>query len=111
MRVFTDIEAGAERLNGDASASSERVRANLAGIGTIIAIGSARGGVGKSMIAVNMAIALALKGRKIAIFDADLNSPSVPFMLGMKAPRHFPMIEGIEPAAGPHGLRVISSDV
>jgi ATP-binding protein involved in chromosome partitioning len=58
-----------------------------------------------------MALAFALKGKKVAIFDADLNSPSVPFMLGMKAPRHFPMIEGIEPAAGPHGLRVISSDV
>jgi ATP-binding protein involved in chromosome partitioning len=111
MRVFTDFEAGTEADNGAAAESSERIRANVAGVGTILAVASARGGVGKSMIAVNMAIALALKGRKVAILDADLNSPSVPFMLGMKAPRHFPMIEGIEPAAGPHGLRVISSDV
>lgn len=111
MRVFTDFGVRAEAAAGEATASSERIRANLAGVGTIFAVGSARGGVGKSMIAVNMAVAFALKGRKVAIFDADLNSPSVPFMLGMKAPRHFPMIEGIEPAAGPHGLRVISSDV
>ncbi len=111
MRVFTDFEAGAQASNGAAAESSERIRANVAGVGTVLAVASARGGVGKSMIAVNMAIALALKGRKVAILDADLNSPSVPFMLGMKAPRHFPMIEGIEPAAGPHGLRVISSDV
>jgi len=111
MRVFTDFEARNGVSEGEATSTGERIRANLAGISTILAIGSARGGVGKSMLAVNMALAFALKGKKVAIFDADLNSPSVPFMLGMKAPRHFPMIEGIEPAAGPHGLRVISSDV
>jgi ATP-binding protein involved in chromosome partitioning len=62
------------------------------------------------MLAVNVAAALALKGRKVAIVDADLNSPSVAAMLGIKPQRRLPMIEGIEPTAGPHGLRIVSSD-
>ncbi len=112
MRVFTDFDPSADAQSaGDAAYTTERIRANLSGVATILAIASARGGVGKSIIAVNMAASFALKGRKVAILDADLNSPSIPFMLGMKAPRHFPMIEGIEPASGPHGLRVISSDI
>ena len=88
----------------------ERIRANLSGVGATIALASARGGVGKSTLAVNVAAALALKGRKVAIVDADLNSPSVAAMLGIKPQRRLPMIEGIEPTAGPHGLRIVSSD-
>src|SRR5271169_137282 len=111
MRIFSDI-------NNDVSAESsvemaalrDRIRNNLSGVGATLALASARGGVGKSMLAVNVAAALAIKGRKVAIVDADLNSPSITAMLGMKPQRRLPMIEGIEPAAGPHGLRVVSSD-
>ena len=78
MRIFSDIEN-----DGSAAASStdsvgvrERIRANLSGVGATIALASARGGVGKSMLAVNIAAAWAMKGRKVAIVDADLNSPS-----------------------------------
>src|SRR5271154_428167 len=107
MRIFSDIENGApiDRAN-----ARELICANLSGVGVTIALASARGGVGKSMLAVNMGAALAMKGRKVAIVDADLNSPSVAAMLAMKPPRRLPLIEGIEPAAGPHGLRVVSSD-
>ena len=111
MRIFADTENGASAAPSvDMVALRERIRANLAGVGATIAIASARGGVGKSMLAVNVAAALAMKGRKVAIVDADLNSPSVAAMLAMKPQRLLPMIEGIEPAAGPHGLRVVSSD-
>lgn len=91
--------------------SIERVRDNLGNADAVIAIASAKGGVGKSVIAVNVATALALRGRKVAIVDADLNAPSVIRMLAMKQPRGMPMAEGIEPAAGPHGLRVVSSEM
>ena len=111
MRIFSDIENdGSGASSTDAASVRERIRANLSGVGATIALASARGGVGKSMLAVNIAAAWAMKGRKVAIVDADLNSPSVAAMLGMKPQRRYPMIEGIEPAAGPHGLRVISSD-
>jgi ATP-binding protein involved in chromosome partitioning len=108
MRIFCDYEtdgAGEQPIaNG-----RERIRTNLAGVAATIALTSARGGVGKSVLAVNIAAALALKGKKVAIVDADLNSPSIAAMLGMKPLRNFPMVEGIEPMAGPHGLRMVSS--
>src|SRR5579864_9246347 len=111
MRIFSDYNAdGAGKLPLDAAADGrERIRVNLSQVGATIALASARGGVGKSVLAVNIAAALALKGKKVAIVDADLNSPSVAAMLGMKPSRNFPMVEGIEPAAGPHGLRMVSS--
>ena len=111
MRIFSDIESdGSGGPSVDLTDARERIRTNLSGVGATIALASARGGVGKSMLAVNIAAALAMKGRKVAIFDADLNSPSVAAMLGIKPQRRYPMTEGIEPAAGPHGLRVVSSD-
>ena len=111
MRIFSEIESdGSAGPSADIAGASERIRANLSAVGATIVLASARGGVGKSMLAVNIATALAMKGRKVAIVDADLNSPSVAAMLGMKPQRRYPMIEGIEPAAGPHGLRVVSSD-
>src|ERR1700688_1578874 len=110
MRIFSDIEAnGSDGSSVEIADPRERIRANLAGVGATIALASARGGVGKSMLAVNIAAALALKGKKVAIVDADLNSPGIAAMLAMKPQRNFPMVEGIEPAAGPHGLRIVSS--
>jgi ATP-binding protein involved in chromosome partitioning len=110
MRIFSDFETdGAAKPPIDIAYARERIRTNLAGVGATIALASARGGVGKSVLAVNIAAALALKGKKVVIVDADLNSPSIAAMLGMKPQRNFPMLEGIEPAAGPHGLRIVSS--
>src|SRR6266481_8192781 len=114
MRIFSDIEAdgsnGSDGSSVEVADLRERIRTNLAGVGATIALASARGGVGKSMLAVNIAAALATKGRKVAIVDADLNSPSIAAMLGMKPQRRYPLLEGIEPVAGPHGLRIVSSD-
>jgi ATP-binding protein involved in chromosome partitioning len=112
MRIFSDCANGsADKLATDRGSVQERIRANLSGVVSIIALSSAKGGVGKSMLAVNLGASIALKGRKVAIFDADLNSPSIAGMLGLKMPRRLPMIEGIEPAGGPHGLRLVSSEL
>ncbi|HLX04106.1 MAG TPA: P-loop NTPase [Candidatus Binatus sp.] len=107
MRIFSDIDNDG---SVDSAGVRDRIRINLSSVGATIALASARGGVGKSMLAVNIAAATAMKGRKVAIIDTDLNSPSIAAMLGMKPQRRYPMIEGIEPVAGPHGLRVVSSD-
>ena len=111
MRIFSDIETGlSDGSSVEHADTRERIRTNLAGVGATIALASARGGVGKSMLAVNIAAAWTMKGRKVAIIDADLNSPSIAAMLGMKPQRRYPTLGGIEAVAGPHGLRLVSSD-
>jgi ATP-binding protein involved in chromosome partitioning len=58
-------------------------RAQVPGIKNIIAISSGKGGVGKSSVAVNVAVALAKAGAKVGLLDADIYGPNVPNMMGL----------------------------
>lgn len=76
---------------------------SLRNVKNIIAIGSGKGGVGKSTIAVNLATALARLGARVGLLDADIYGPSVPMMLGSTPPvqvqddRYIPVkVHGIE---------------
>lgn len=76
-------------------------------IKNIIAIGSGKGGVGKSTIAVNLAVALAKYGAKVGLMDADIYGPNVPMMMGVDALPPTPQGEKIQLAEA-YGVKVMS---
>jgi len=76
-------------------------------IKNIIAVASAKGGVGKSTTAVNLALALAAEGASVGMLDADIYGPSQPMMLGIAGRPQSKDGKRIEPMEG-HGLQAIS---
>ena len=75
-------------------------------LGKIIAVSSGKGGVGKSTIAVNLAVTLAQQGKRVGLMDADIYGPNLPRMMGVNEP---PSVIGekIVPLTA-HGVKVIS---
>lgn len=76
-------------------------------IRNIIAVGSGKGGVGKSTTAVNLALALAADGARVGVLDADIYGPSIPTMLGLSGRPDSPDGKSIEPMRA-HGIEAMS---
>ncbi|WP_226781882.1 Mrp/NBP35 family ATP-binding protein [Oceaniglobus trochenteri] len=79
----------------------------LPGIANIIAIGSGKGGVGKSTVSSNLAVALARQGRRVGLLDADIHGPSQPRMMGVNARPASPDGKSIVPLKA-HGVTLMS---
>ncbi len=81
-------------------------RAPVEGVKNVIAVGAGKGGVGKTTVAVNLAIALAERGGRVGIIDGDVYGPNIPIMLGVQEPL---TTDGqkILPAER-HGIQVVS---
>ena len=67
-----------------AAVTSDMSKAPVPGVKNIIAVGAGKGGVGKTTVAVNLAIALSQAGGRVAMVDGDVYGPNVPLMLGVK---------------------------
>jgi len=77
----------AESTPGHAPGQHEQPKPNLLpDVKHIVAVSSGKGGVGKSTVAANLAVALAASGAKVGLIDADIYGPNIPMMLGVRKP-------------------------
>jgi ATP-binding protein involved in chromosome partitioning len=79
----------------------------LPGVKNVIAVASGKGGVGKSTVSVNLAVALAQAGATVGLLDADITGPNIPMMLGVSGQPKATADNKIEPMER-HGVKVIS---
>jgi ATP-binding protein involved in chromosome partitioning len=79
----------------------------LPGVQYVVAVGSGKGGVGKTTVAVNLAVSLAKMGHRVGLIDADIYGPNVPTMLGMTRQPNIIGENRIEPLTA-HGVKFIS---
>jgi ATP-binding protein involved in chromosome partitioning len=82
-------------------------RRAIPGVTTILAVASGKGGVGKSTVSVNLAVALAAAGAKVGLLDADIYGPSVPLMLGLSGQQPIVEQDKLRPLTA-HGVKTIS---
>ena len=118
IKITCEVQKKVKNPDSDNSDNSETSDVNITseakkilGVDSIIAISSAKGGVGKSTLTVNLAASLAKKGCKVGILDADIYGPSVPTMMDVEGyvPKEVKIndVSKIEPAES-YGVKIMS---
>ncbi len=112
MKKYRDIVGdGGSNIIGQVAEQIVRLKARTAGIKRKVAVMSGKGGVGKSAVTANLAAALAMGEFAVGILDADLNGPTIAKMMGVRAQRLRVGQDGVHPAHGPLGIKVMSMDL
>ncbi len=106
-KLTVNAGPGADKMRQKAEEEMKIAR-NMKRIKHKIAVMSGKGGVGKSTVSVNLAMALAMKGRQVGILDMDIHGPNVPKMLGIDGHRLEAVDGGIGPVLVEPGIKVIS---
>lgn len=100
-QVTVDFSATVRSFNGIPD------KARVPGVKNVLAVASGKGGVGKSTVAVNLAVALAQDGARVGLLDADIYGPSAPLMTGAHGKPNLTDNKKIEPLQA-HGIKIIS---
>ena len=107
VRGLPDVEAVEVTMTAQVRSHGPAGQAMLPGVKNVIPVGSGKGGVGKSTVSANLAVALAETGAQVGLMDADVYGPSIPTILGITE-RPQPGGRGMLPVMA-HGVRVISA--
>jgi ATP-binding protein involved in chromosome partitioning len=121
-QIYAEAEAAVRTIEGVAEVGIEFTantrrpagipeQAPIPGVANVIAVAAGKGGVGKSTVAANLAVALAQEGARVGLLDADVFGPSMPLMFGVRGqPEAFQNEKGeavMTPLQG-HGIKLIS---
>lgn len=109
MKTYFDVEGdGGSDVLGQVVRQRERIAQAMAGVDHVVAIGSGKGGVGKSTLTMQLALALERAGRRCAILDADLNGPCQARLAGLENVPLLPGDRGMVLPRTRRGLGVVS---
>jgi ATP-binding protein involved in chromosome partitioning len=109
MKSYHDIAGdGGSDVIGQVVAKKSKIAERLARVRHLVAIGSGKGGVGKSTLTMQLAEALRAEGRRVAILDADLNGPTQARLGGVRGAPVVPGADGLVPPKTASGIAVVS---
>ncbi len=109
MKGYYDIAGdGGSDVLGQVRAQQESVARSLRGVRHLLAVGSGKGGVGKSTLTMQLACALRALGKRVSILDADLNGPCQARLGAMQGRILFPDASGTAVPTSPTGIGVVS---
>ena len=86
VRAVPGVQNVEVRMTAEVKQNPQLDKTALSAVRNIVAVGSGKGGVGKSTIAVNLAVSLALAGARVGLLDGDIYGPTTPIMLGIDLP-------------------------
>ena len=105
---MSDCTHDCSSCSADCSSRDLRAPANAkSSIKRVIAVISGKGGVGKSTVTASLAAAMAKRGHKVAVLDADITGPSIPAAFGVHE-HAMATDDGIQPAVTPGGIKIMS---
>ena len=109
MKSYYDIVGdGGSRILEQVAEGRARIAEGLAGVRHLVAVGSGKGGVGKSTLTMHLAGALRARGLRVAILDADFNGPSQARMAGVQGAMFVPGTQKVALPKTRHGIGVFS---
>ena len=109
MKTYHDITGdGGSDVIGQVVAKRSKIAASLSQVRHMIAVGSGKGGVGKSTLTMQLAEALRASGARVAILDADLNGPTQARLGGVRGAPVVPGVHGLIPPRTASGIAVVS---